>query len=245
MLVKDVMKTPTTVQTEETLEVVALRMKRENVGGLPVCEGSELVGVVTDRDIAVRAVAEHRNPTTTKAGQVMSAGVLCCSENDTIQKAVGLMNDHHLQRLPAVDGDRNVVGLISLNDLSGRPSRRAPFEVLFYKILVDSTGHCHNVELTRVAVSHGSTREDAVATAIRHFEREKQITSWQSLADGYEVVEAPADPGGAAAQASELTEQIRRRAYELWENEGYPTGHHEAHWHKAFAEVTLALGAAV
>ena len=76
MLVRDVMRAPISVQTEETLEVAALRLKHENIGAMPVVEDHRVVGIITDRDILMRGVTEGRKIEDTSARQAMSVGAV-------------------------------------------------------------------------------------------------------------------------------------------------------------------------
>jgi CBS domain-containing protein len=95
----------------------ALAMKNLNVGPLPVVDEGRLVGVVTDRDITVRATAEGWDPRSTRVGDVMSRGVVTCREGDDVESAARLMQDARLRRLLVVDGEGNLTGIVSLGDL--------------------------------------------------------------------------------------------------------------------------------
>ncbi|MGB7917003.1 MAG: CBS domain-containing protein [Rhodomicrobium sp.] len=231
MLVRDVMRKTVSVQAEETLEVAALRLKQENVGALPVVEADRIAGMITDRDILLRGPAGGRSMQRTKAREVMSVGAVACHDADDLHHALGLMSRNRIHRLPVLDGNEKLVGVLSLNQLGTPSSEPAAFEVVFYKQLPNSTGHVCNVELTRVAVARGSSKAEAVQAAIKEFEQERKAARWDLVADGYDVLERGSKPL--------QTERIRRRAHELWEQEGRPEGCHDEHWARACREIQM------
>jgi CBS domain-containing protein len=98
-------------------------MKREKVGSIPVIENEQtkkLVGIVTDRDIALRIVAEGLDAKSTKVEIVMTRHVVTCHVDDDVQKALDSMSDHQLRRIPVVDGDNKIVGIIAQADVANR-----------------------------------------------------------------------------------------------------------------------------
>lgn len=105
------------VQPDDTLRDAAAIMAEEDVGALPVCDGSRLQGMITDRDIAVRAVANGRDAHT-PVREVMSEDVIWCSEDDDTQEVLGRMGERQIRRIPVVDANRNLVGIVSLGDLA-------------------------------------------------------------------------------------------------------------------------------
>jgi CBS domain-containing protein len=96
----------------------AVRMRDDNIGALPVGENDRLVGMVTDRDIAVRAVADGRAPTQTVVRDVMSEKVFCCFEDNDLTEAARLMAKHQVHRLPVLNRDKRLVGIVALADLA-------------------------------------------------------------------------------------------------------------------------------
>jgi len=230
MLVRDIMRRTVSVQVEETLEVAALRLKKENVGALPVIEADRIVGMITDRDILLRGPAGGRSMQQTKAREVMSVGAVACHDTDDLDHALGLMSRNRIHRLPVLNGNEEFVGVLSLNQLT-MPSEPAAFEVVFYKQIPNSTGHIHNVELTRVAVARRSSKAEAVRAAIKEFEQERKATRWDLVADGYDVLQRGSKPPQA--------ERIRQRAHELWEQEGRPQGRQDEHWARACGEIQM------
>ena len=111
---------------DDTLRDAAEAMAALGVGLLPVADGERLVGMITDRDIAVRAVAQGKGPDT-PVSEIMSREVKYCSESDDIDTVAANMADLKLRRLPVVNGQKRLVGIISLGDiaLSGGPDDAA------------------------------------------------------------------------------------------------------------------------
>jgi CBS domain-containing protein len=103
---------------EDTLQEAARKMKDLNVGPLPVCDGARLVGIVTDRDIAVRGVAEGRDPRGTRIREVMSADVITCRPEQDVAEAARLMREKQVRRLVVLDQDDHLAGIVSLGDLA-------------------------------------------------------------------------------------------------------------------------------
>ena len=231
MLVRDVMRKTVSVQAEETLEEAALRLKQENVGALPVVEAGRIAGMITDRDLLLRGPAEGRSMKHTKVREVMSVRTVACHDTDDLDHALGLMSRSRIHRLPVLDGNEKLVGVLSLNQFRTPSSEPAAFEVVFYKRLPNSTGHVYNVELTRVAVARGSSKAEAVQAAIEKFEQERKAACWDLVADGYNVLERGSKPP--------QTERIRQRAHELWEQEGRPEGRQDEHWARACREIQM------
>jgi CBS domain-containing protein len=102
---------------------VAELMRSENSGSIPVVENTEtrkLVGIVTDRDLALRIVAEGLDAKSTQVEVVMTREVVTCLADDDLQKALDAMADHQLRRIPIVDNDRRVVGIIAQADVATR-----------------------------------------------------------------------------------------------------------------------------
>jgi CBS domain-containing protein len=98
-------------------------MKSANIGSIPVIENEEtkkLVGIVTDRDLTLNIVALGRNSKTRKVESVMTRKVVTCHPEDDLQKALDAMSEHQLRRLPVVDDDNQIVGIISQADIATR-----------------------------------------------------------------------------------------------------------------------------
>jgi CBS domain-containing protein len=121
---RDIMtKDPVFCQASDTVLVAAELMKRHNIGALPVIgnlRGKKLVGIVTDRDLAMKVVAEGHDPHTVTVDKIMSRPVVTCSPDDRCQNALDLMERHQVRRIPAVDSSGRVVGMISEADVALR-----------------------------------------------------------------------------------------------------------------------------
>ena len=107
------------VRPDESLRRAAQVMDELNVGSLPVCDKTGLVGMITDRDITVRATAAGL-PGDTQISDVMSDHARWCTSEQTVQEAMQQMADVQIRRLPVVDSDHQVVGIVSLGDLATR-----------------------------------------------------------------------------------------------------------------------------
>jgi CBS domain-containing protein len=119
MKVKDVMTTSVEcVRPETTLQEAAAKMKSLNVGSLPVCEGDRPIGIVTDRDIVVRAIADGRDPRTGRVPEVMTADLVSVLETADVKDAARLMKDRQIRRIVVVDASKRVVGIVSLGDIA-------------------------------------------------------------------------------------------------------------------------------
>jgi CBS domain-containing protein len=106
------------IDSTDSLTQAAREMKSFDVGILPVREGTQLVGVVTDRDIVIRALAEGRNPDSTQVREIMSPEIVYCFEDDSIEDAAKLMEDNQVRRLIVCDHNQTPVGILSLGDLA-------------------------------------------------------------------------------------------------------------------------------
>jgi CBS domain-containing protein len=102
-----------------TIREAAQRMKDLDVGMFPVCDGERLVGAITDRDIAIRATADGRDAETT-VDEVMTKQIDYCFEDQETEEAVDLMNANQIRRLPILNRDKRLVGIVSLGDLATR-----------------------------------------------------------------------------------------------------------------------------
>ena len=108
---------------------VARRMRDDNVGALPVGENDRLIGMVTDRDIVVRAVANEQGSGTTAVRDVMSDSVYYCFDEDDVSRAAELMAEHQVRRLPVLNSEKRLVGVVALADL-GRTGSDAAKEAV-------------------------------------------------------------------------------------------------------------------
>jgi CBS domain-containing protein len=119
MQVSDVMtRTVEMVGPGDSIQQAAKAMARIDVGALPVAEADRLVGMITDRDIAVRAVAEGRDPARTVVKDIMSAEVRYCYDDDAVTDVADNMAEQQLRRLPVITREKRLVGIISLADIA-------------------------------------------------------------------------------------------------------------------------------
>jgi CBS domain-containing protein len=112
-----------TVSPEESVRRAAQLMDELNVGAIPVCDGPRLVGMITDRDITVRATAAGLAPDATRIGDVMSTDVRTCSPEQTVDEVLDQMGGVQIRRVPVIDQQSHqVVGIVSLGDMATRHS---------------------------------------------------------------------------------------------------------------------------
>lgn len=105
---------------DDSLQLAAQAMDELNIGAVPVCDGEQLLGMVTDRDITIRGVAQGCSPEQTRLSEVMSTNVRWCYEDDSIDKVVDEMRDAQIRRLPVCDHERHLVGMLSLGDIAAK-----------------------------------------------------------------------------------------------------------------------------
>ena len=119
MQIADVMtRNVEVIHPDSILQEAAEKMRLLNVGMIPVCDGERLVGMLTDRDITVRATAEGRDPAKTKVREAMTPQVIYCFEDQTVKEAAKLMEEKQIRRLPILSRDKRLIGIISLGDLA-------------------------------------------------------------------------------------------------------------------------------
>lgn len=111
-------RNPELIDPDSSIRDAAKRMRDENIGALPVGENDRLIGMVTDRDIAVRAVAEDRTPATTTVRDVMSQKIFYCFEDDSVEDAARCMADNRVRRLPILNRDKRLIGIVALADIA-------------------------------------------------------------------------------------------------------------------------------
>jgi CBS domain-containing protein len=131
MQLREVMTSnPVVLDPETTLREAAQKMRELDSGVMPIGENDRLVGMLTDRDITVRATADGKDPNTTPVRDVMSSEVIYCFEDDDLDAAARKMEEHQIRRLIVLNRDKRLVGIASLGDLAVHaPSDRLPGEV--------------------------------------------------------------------------------------------------------------------
>jgi CBS domain-containing protein len=109
---------PQVIAPHSTLHEAADLMRSLDVGFLPVCGSGRLVGLLTDRDITVRGVAEGEDPWDGRVRDVMTPEVVYCFEDDEVAEAARIMEENQVRRLPVLNQDRRLVGIVALGDLA-------------------------------------------------------------------------------------------------------------------------------
>ena len=119
MKVQEIMSTKVeTIKPTSSLRATARTLSNLNVGALPVVDDGKLVGIITDRDISVYAIAIGRDPQSTDVQKVMSKEVFTCNENQDIEEAAEIMKLHNIRRLAVLDDADSISGIISIDDLA-------------------------------------------------------------------------------------------------------------------------------
>jgi CBS domain-containing protein len=132
MKIRDILtKDPHVIRPDAMICEAARMMKESDIGMLPVCDGRSLVGSVTDRDLAIRGVAGGCDPLSTKVSEVMTPNVFWCYDDQEIEEAAQLMEEKQIRRLPIVNREKRLVGIVSLGDFALRSqNERLTEEVL-------------------------------------------------------------------------------------------------------------------
>lgn len=119
--VSDVMtRGPRKLRPTDSLLMAAQAMEELNVGVIPVCDGDQLAGVVTDRDIVVRGVAQGLDTSTATLAEVMSQPVRTAREADDLDATLGTMGMNQIRRMPVVDEQNRLIGIVSLGDIAAK-----------------------------------------------------------------------------------------------------------------------------
>ena len=105
-------------------------MQEQDIGAIPVGDNDRLVGMVTDRDIVCRALADGREALSLTAGDVMSNGVVYCRDDEELEDAIRIMESRRIRRLPVINDQKRMVGMLSLGDISHIAPRQLAGEVL-------------------------------------------------------------------------------------------------------------------
>lgn len=122
MKLKDIMsKDVATLRSDDSIERAAQLMKQYNCGSVPVCTDDKLIGIITDRDIAVRSVASGKDVTDERVGDVMTDNVVFASPELDVGDAAKLMSDRQIRRLPVVENG-SLIGIVALGDISLEPN---------------------------------------------------------------------------------------------------------------------------
>ncbi len=109
---------PEVITSNFVLKDAALMMRELDVGMLPIGKDDRLVGMLTDRDITIRATAEGRDPTKTQVHEVMTQEVVYCFEDQEVSEAAKLMQERQIRRLPILNREKGLIGIVSLGDVA-------------------------------------------------------------------------------------------------------------------------------
>jgi CBS domain-containing protein len=118
------------IHPNDTLRDAAEKMRGLNVGPLPVCDGQRVLGMLTDRDIVVRAIADGKDPSSTKVSEAMSSGIQFCFEDDDVDIVLDRMKEQQIRRFIVVDQDKKLVGIVAIGDLAREVSDKKVGEAL-------------------------------------------------------------------------------------------------------------------
>jgi CBS domain-containing protein len=111
------------IHPDDSLQSAAQKMRERDIGFLPVCEGDRLIGVVSDRDIIVRVIAEGKDPKAMMGRDLVTAPVIYCFEDQDVEEAARVMQENQIRRLVILNRDKRLVGVVSLGDLAmNRPA---------------------------------------------------------------------------------------------------------------------------
>jgi CBS domain-containing protein len=110
-------------EPETSVAELAKVMRDEDIGSVPIGENDRLVGMVTDRDLALRSLTKSGDVSGLTARDVMSKGIIYCEDDDSVEEAIALMQARQVRRLPVIDDNKRMVGMLSLGDISHAASQ--------------------------------------------------------------------------------------------------------------------------
>jgi CBS domain-containing protein len=129
--IRDLMTSnPSTIEPDKTVADAAKLMRDEDVGLIPIVEGEKLAGTITDRDIAIRVVAEGKDPQSSTVRDVMTSRLVTVDPDQDLDEALRLMAEHQVRRLPVVEEDGKLVGIVSQADIAKHTSDEQTGEVV-------------------------------------------------------------------------------------------------------------------
>ncbi|MDG5814869.1 CBS domain-containing protein [Chitinispirillales bacterium ANBcel5] len=118
------------IKTTDTILHACQRMRDLDIGAIPVFDQDNVIGVVTDRDVAVRVIAEQLNPAHTSVGEVMSKDAKTCAEDTEVEEAARVMENYKIRRLFVTDSTGALTGIVSLGDLAAKGGKEISAEIL-------------------------------------------------------------------------------------------------------------------
>ena len=118
------------VSGDTPVSEVAAMMAKGDIGAVPVGKDDKLIGMITDRDLALRVVAEKRDPAKTTAEEVITPGIVYCTTHESVEDAIHLMDQKKIRRLPVLDENKRMVGMLSLGDVAHAVGRELAGELV-------------------------------------------------------------------------------------------------------------------
>jgi CBS domain-containing protein len=192
MKIQEIMKTElVTVDPEMPVVEAAKRMRDHSLGLLPVIEDEQLIGVVTDRDLTVRVLAEGLDASRTLIRDIMSIEIICGFPEEPVESAEARMAEEGVRRLPVIDQDRHLLGIVRATHFKGGASTKTAKQVTFVRAKTDSYGRPHDVPLRTLYVTGARSKEQAAEKAVEAFQKELGPAPWSDVATGVQVDEAP------------------------------------------------------
>ncbi|QLH39760.1 MAG: CBS domain-containing protein [Defluviicoccus sp.] len=177
----------TSINPDLSLVDVAHLMLDCGAGFLPVVEDDRLVGVITDRDLVVRGLAENRDATQTPVRELMSIELVCGLAEQSLEDAKALMEEHRIRRLPVIDEQQRLVGVLSRAQLQlPDPPHKDYVKVTFNKTKTDSYGRPHPVKLKSVYITGTRDKDAAVQAALKRAQQDER-TNLESVSDKIET----------------------------------------------------------
>jgi CBS domain-containing protein len=189
MKVSEIMsRQPALIDPSTTIAQAARTMRDDDLGCLLIGRDEQVFGIVTDRDIVVRALANGANPTRERVCDVMSSEVLSSFEDQPVENVAKVMAEHGVRRLPVLDRRGRLTGVLSLSDVTGGElMKKKPYPVTFYKHLTDGCGTLHEVPIRTVYVAAVDGADDAVTVATEIFKRHWGPARWEGAPDGCRI----------------------------------------------------------
>ena len=131
MQIKDIMtKGASHVSPETSVKEAARKMEQGDIGALPVYDGKNLVGLLTDRDIVVRSTSKGDNPEDGKVGSIMTKDPGACRPEESLEEVAGRMKKDRVRRMPVVDADNKIIGMVSMADIILKGRKDAACDIL-------------------------------------------------------------------------------------------------------------------
>jgi CBS domain-containing protein len=192
MNIQEIMDTElVTVDPAMPVVEAAKRMRDHSLGLLPVIEDERLIGVITDRDLTVRLLAEGLDPSRTPVRDIMSIEIICGFPEEPVESAEARMTEEGVRRLPVIDHDRHLLGIVRATRFKGGASTKTAKQVTFVRAKTDSYRRPHDVPLRTVYVTGAHSKEQAADKAAEAFQKELGPASWSEVATDVQVDEAP------------------------------------------------------